>query len=80
MIELIRYHLPTFVKHDLAPKNDFGIQKKTLGKFTKVLGIGKTPPHSEPSALSEPGSEHNLIGASAFGYVSKITVTNTIAI
>ena len=36
--------------------------------------------HSEPSALSEPGSEHNLIGASAFGSVSKITVTNTIAI
>ena len=36
--------------------------------------------HSEPSALSEPGSEHNLRGASAFGYVSKITVTNTIAI
>ena len=36
--------------------------------------------HSEPSALSEPGSEHNLIGASAFGYVSKITVINTIAI
>ena len=42
-MKLIRYHLPTIVKHVLAPKNDFGIQK-TLGKFTKVLGFEKTPP------------------------------------
>ena len=29
VIKLIRYHLPTIVKHVLAPKNDFGIQKNT---------------------------------------------------
>ena len=38
MIRLIRYHLPTIVEHVLA-------YQKWLGKFTKVLGIGKTPPH-----------------------------------
>ena len=40
---MIRYHYPPFVKHVLAPQNEFGIQK-ILGKFTKVLGFGKTPP------------------------------------
>ena len=43
MIKLIRYHHPPYVKHVLAPQNEFGTQK-ILGQFTKVLGIGKTPP------------------------------------
>ena len=34
---------PPFVKHFLAPQNEFGTQK-ILDQFTKVLGIGKTPP------------------------------------
>ena len=42
-MKLISYHHPPFVKHVLAPQNEFGIQK-ILGQFTKVLGIGKTPP------------------------------------
>ena len=43
-------------------------------------GGGQPPPHCEPSGQSEPGPEHNLVGVSAIGYVSKITVINTIAI
>ena len=31
LFKLIRYHRPTFVKHVLAPQDDFGMQKK-LGK------------------------------------------------
>ena len=29
--------------------------------------------HCEPSGPSEPGLEHNLVGASAIGYVSKLS-------
>ena len=29
LFKLIRYHLLTFVKHVLAPQDDFGMQKKT---------------------------------------------------
>ena len=32
-----------YVKHVLAPQNEFGIQK-ILGQFTKFLGIEKTSP------------------------------------
>ena len=39
-----------------------------------------TPPHIEPIGPSEPGPVRNLIGTPAIGYVSKITVLNTIAI
>ena len=41
-MELIRYHLPTFVKHVLAPKNEFGIPKMTW-RNCKSFGIRATP-------------------------------------
>ena len=34
---------PPFVKHVLAPQNEFGIQK-ILGQFTKLFGNWKDPP------------------------------------
>ena len=40
-------------------------------------GGGREPGHCDPS---EPGPEHNLVGASAICYVSKIALMNTIAI
>ena len=44
-MELIRYHLPTFVKHVLAPKNEFGMPKMTWRNY-KSFGIRATPsPH-----------------------------------
>ena len=56
-MKLIRYHLPTIVKHVLVPKNDLGIPKITFGnwedphppslweKFTKnpVFSFGECP-------------------------------------
>ena len=45
VFKLIRYQCPTFVKHVLAPQDDFGMQKK-LGKQTKKVGLGQTPPPS----------------------------------
>ena len=33
------------IKHVLAPQDDFGMQKK-LGKQTKKVGLGQTPPPS----------------------------------
>ena len=42
-MELIRYHLPTFVKHVLAPKNEFGMPKMTWRNY-KSFGIRATPP------------------------------------
>ena len=36
-VKLIKYHLPTIVKHILAPKNDFGIPKITS---QKILFLG----------------------------------------
>ena len=41
-MELIRYHLPTFVKHVLAPKNEFGMPKMTWRNY-KSFGIRATP-------------------------------------
>ena len=32
-MKLIRYHLPTIVKHVLVPKNDLGIPKITFGNW-----------------------------------------------
>ena len=44
VMKLIKYHLPTIVKHIfLSPKNDFGIPKITW-LICKSLGIEKTPP------------------------------------
>ena len=37
--------IPTLVKHVLAPKNDFGMQKNLVNKH-KQVGLGQTPPHS----------------------------------
>ena len=42
-MELITYHLPTFVKHVLAPKNEFGITKMTWRNY-KSFGIRANPP------------------------------------
>ena len=42
-MELITYHLPTFVKHVLALKNEFGITKMTWRNY-KSFGIRANPP------------------------------------
>ena len=39
---LIRYQHPTFVKHVLAPKNEFGMPKMTWGKVDKKKTEKKT--------------------------------------
>ena len=38
---MIRYQLPTFVKHVLAPRDDFGMQKNLVNEHKKV-GFGQT--------------------------------------
>ena len=43
MYNLIRYHHPTFVKHGLAPKNEFGMPKMTR-RIYKSFGIRANPP------------------------------------
>ena len=43
MFKLIRYHFPTFVKHVLAPQDDFGMQKNLVNKH-KNVGFGLTIP------------------------------------
>ena len=45
MFKLIRYQFPTFVKHVLAPQDDFGMQKKTW-QTAKKSGFGSDPPPS----------------------------------
>ena len=52
MIELIRYHLPTIVKHVLAPKNEFGTPKITWLIF-KSFGIGEDIPPQKKSQNKE---------------------------
>ena len=43
MIELIRYDLPLYGKHVLAPKNKFGMPKMTW-RIYKSFGIRANPP------------------------------------
>ena len=43
-MKLIKCHLPTIVKHVLAPKNDFGIQKKHLVNLQKFWDLRRPPP------------------------------------
>ena len=61
MIKLIRYHLPTIVKHVLAPKNDFGIPKITWLIF-KSFGNREDPP--PPLGKIPKKSRFFLLGAS----------------
>ena len=44
MIKLIIYHHPLFIKHVLAPQNEFGIQKNTWSIY-KSFGNWGDPPH-----------------------------------
>ena len=41
----LSYQFHTFVKHVLAPQDDFGMQKKTW-QTDKKVGLGQTPPPS----------------------------------
>ena len=43
-MKLIRYHRPPFVKHVLAPQNEFGIEKKYLVNLQKFWELGRPPP------------------------------------
>ena len=43
-MKLIRYHHPPFVKHVLAPQNEFGTQKKYLVNLQKFWELGRPPP------------------------------------
>ena len=50
LFKMIRYQLPTFVKRVLAPRDDFGMQKKLANKHKK-WDLVRPPPFGKFSHL-----------------------------
>ena len=79
MIKWIRYYLPLYVKHLLAPRNEFGIQK-ILGQFTNVLGIDKTPPTILGKIPKDPRNFFPSAYLCEFGNFGKLVILGILVI